>query len=142
MPDGPRTPVERQMAGRGYASLIGLVGGLLIVVGGLIALLGRLAGPAAGSIGAAAGSVVFPLIVFVLGFVVLVVARPRLFWWPGRRTFNALLLIGLGILSWIFAGSSLLVVLGAILAMVAGVVLVVEGFYPRSFSARRWFHRY
>lgn len=128
------------MAGRGVASLIGLVGGLLIVVGGLVALLGQLSGGISAT-GAVAG-LLAPLAVFIVGFVVLVVARPRLFWWPGRRTFNALILIGLGVLTWILSNASLLVVVGAVLAMIAGVALVLEGFIPRQWGIRRWFQRW
>lgn len=125
------------MAGRGFASLIGLVGGLLIVGGALITLLGRLSSGAVGGVGTS--GLLVPFIVLALGFGVLVVARPRLFWWPGRRTFNALLLVGLGLVVWALSSANLLAVIGAFLSILAGIVLVVEGFFPRSLGLRRWF---
>jgi hypothetical protein len=129
------------MSGRGIATLIGLISGVLIIVGGFITFLGHLAGSSLGALGSGTSSVILPIVTVILGFVVLWVSRPRLFWWPGRRTFNGILLVALGVITWIVVGTNLLVIIGSALAMLSGMVLVVEGFLPRSFTFRGLFRR-
>ncbi len=130
------------MAARGLAMILGLIGGLLVSIGGLVSLLSASVRSLSGSTtGFLSGPVVSFLVAFVLGLLILWASRPRWWWWPGRRLFNGVLLVVLGVLAWVFAGGSVLTVIGALLTIVAGVVLPLEGFVGAVFGRGRLFRR-
>lgn len=130
------------MTGRSVAVVIGFLGGLLVLLGGLVRFVLALAGGVGSSSAATLGG---PLLgacgILLLGLLILFTARPRFWWWPGRRLFNGILLIAFGALAWIFAGGSLLVLFGSVLTLVAGVILPLEGYVMSAFGLNRLFRR-
>lgn len=131
------------MAGRSIALFLGFLGGLTILVGALVGFLLPL-----GTHWATGGTVGLALRLIslfvggILGLLVLFTSRPRIFWWPGRRLFNGLVLVVLGAMTWVLLGGTLLTTAGAILTVLAGFLLPLEGFFGRGWGHRRsWFRR-
>lgn len=130
------------MARPSIASLLGFAGGVCVLLGGLLAFLTAALGAVGSrSLGLLAGPVFTLVAAAVLGFLILFTCRPRLLWWPGRRLFNGVLLIVWGLLAYLFAAASLLGTIGAVLAIVAGVVLPLEGFASGFFGRRHLLRR-
>lgn len=131
------------MLGRSVATTIGFIGGILVLLGGLLAfLMGVIRGAAVSGFGPIAGALGALLVAAIFGFLIVFTSRPRFLWWPGRRLFNGVLLVVLGVLTWFLVGGSVLVEVGAILAILAGILLPFEGLIGRPFrSGRRIFHR-
>jgi hypothetical protein len=129
------------MFGRSVSSLIAFVGGALVLLGAMVAfLLSLVNSPTSGA--ALVESTLALLIALVLGVLVFVVARPRLFWWGTGRMVSGFLLLILGALVWFLYGSQILVVVGAVLVLIAGALLLIQGiaFGTLSFG-RRLFRR-
>ncbi len=127
---------------RGISSLLGFLGGILVLVGGLVAfVLAAVREVGTRSFGLLAGPLLGLLVAAVLGFLIVFTCRPRLLWWPGRRLFNGILLIVWGVLAYLFAAASLLGVVGAVLAVLAGVILPFEGLASGFFGRRHLFPR-
>jgi hypothetical protein len=113
---------------RSVALLVGLVGGICVILAGLLSF----ATSALGSVGQRTGGLLLSgvfglLLTLILGVIILFTCRQRIFWWPGRRLFNGILLVFLGVLALLFVAPSALLVVGALLTVVAGVLLPVEG---------------
>lgn len=126
------------MTNRSVALVLGFMGGLLILLGGLLRLLGEL--PQAVSAPMAMrllSTLSFVLATVVLGVIVLWVCRPRVWWWPGRRLLNGILLVVMGAVTWLLLGGELLTVLGAVLAVLAGLLLPLEGLVSGGWRPRR-----
>lgn len=128
---------------RSVATILGTLGGLAILVGGLLQFVLRWSVSAGSpSAGALVSGLLALLLAGVLGFFVLISCRPRLWWWPGRRLFNAVWLIVLGAVAWILLGGSLLTNVGALLTIVAGVVLPFEHLVGRGLGIQGgWLRR-
>jgi hypothetical protein len=116
--------------GRGVASLIGFIGGVLIVLGALVAFLLALAA------GGAVAPLVAALVAGVLGLLVVSLSRPRIVWWPGSRLTIGLLLMVLAALAGLLFAANILIVVGAVAAFLSGVVFLVEAVAWRAFSYR------
>lgn len=131
------------MLGRSFALVIAAVGGVLILLGGVAAfLLSAARSPGAGLAAGLQGAFLALAITLLLGFLVLLTARPRLFWWSGRRLFNAIVLAVLGLLTWVFVGGFVLTAIGAVLTIVGGIALPIEGLVSGLLGgSRRLFHR-
>ncbi|MCI4318852.1 MAG: hypothetical protein L3K23_01800 [Thermoplasmata archaeon] len=129
------------MFGRGLTHLVGLVGGVLIALGGALALLVDLARGAGSSLLTDDAPAAAALLAVVLGIVAVSVSRPHLFRWGGRLALSGAVLIGVGAIVWVLIALNLLVVVGAALTMLAGVLLFVEGLAVGAHSFRRRFGR-
>jgi hypothetical protein len=129
------------MFGRGLANLVGFVGGVLMALGGALALLIDAARGAGPQLAGVAGGVVASLLAVVLGVVAIGLSRPHLFGWGGRRTITGVLMIGVGAIAWVLVSVDLLVLVGAALTMLAGLVFLVEGLFVGASTVRRRFGR-
>ncbi len=114
----------------GLATLLGLIGGVLIIVGvligGLIAGLGDLI---AGNGRGFAGLIYAGVIDLVLGLLILVFTSYSRSHPPPDKAGGGVVLIVLAAIVWFFAGGSLyfiFVVLGAVLALLAGILFLLE----------------
>ncbi len=114
----------------GLATLLGLIGGVLIIVGvligGLIAGLGDLI---AGNGRGFAGLLYAGVIDLVLGLLILVFTSYSRSHPPPDKAGGGVVLIVLAAIVWFFAGGSLyfiFVVLGAVLALLAGILFLLE----------------
>ena len=131
------------MTRRSWAAVVGLFGGILVFTGGLIRFLSSVSGLLSSPNASELFSAFLPFVVTAaLGLVVLWVCRPRLWWWPGRRLWNAVLLIGL--LIWFVSSLSIVTLVGIVLVIVAGFLLLLEGLVfahlrPRGLFRRRLF---
>lgn len=131
------------MLGRSVALILGALGGVLILIGGFVAFLLSLgASGLTGGSAAGHGSWLLLAGTLILGFLVLLTCRPRLFWWPGRRLFNAVILVVLGLVTWVAFGGFAVTAIGALLTVAAGVVLPLEGLLTGTLrEAGRLVHR-
>lgn len=125
------------------ATTVSLVGGVCIALGGLVEFFRTfVAGVHASTLGGVFPAALALTGTLTIGFFVLLTSRPRIIWWPGRRTFNGLLLVLLGILAWVFSGGFILTEVGALLAILGGVLLPFEGLFVGMFGGwRRWLRR-
>lgn len=127
------------MAGRSVATIIGSIGGYLILLGAVVTfVLTWVYSPTL--------SIAGPWIPFfasaLVALFILFTTRPRLIWWQGRRLFNAVVLLVLGVLAWLLSGGSVIAEVGAILVILAAIVLPVEGELLRALGLRRpWYRR-
>ncbi len=132
------------MPGKSFATILGFVGGLAVVAGGLIRFLAFVPRAISSASGSGLAIALAPLLgAFVLGGLMVWVCRPRIWWWPGRRLFNGILLVVLGAAVWILLGGSILFLVGGLLAILAGIFLPIEGMFlrvsrPRRLLARRF----
>jgi hypothetical protein len=125
------------MVGRAVATLLGVVGGLLVALSGLASFVGTLLREGARvSWSAVAPSLVLGIVAGVLGVVLMIVARPRIFWGSGRSLTTGILLIAIAGGTWIILGGGLLLLAGVLLALLAGLIFVVEEFTHKSFFSR------
>jgi hypothetical protein len=125
------------MFGRGLANLVGFVGGVLMALGGALALLIDAARGRGPELAGVAGALVASLLAVMLGVVAIGLSRPPLFGWGGRRTIAGVLLIGVGAIAWVLVSVDLLVLVGAALTMLAGLVFLVEGLFVGASTIRR-----
>lgn len=127
------------MAGRSIATVIGSLGGYLVLLGAVVTLvLSWVHSPTL----SLAGPWIPFLATALVALLILFTSRPRLIWWQSRRLFNALVLLVLGVLAWLLSEGSLIVDVGAILVVLAGIVLPVEGELLRALGIRRpWYQR-
>lgn len=128
---------------RSLATYVALVGGIIVVVGSLVRFFSALASDIATSAAPALLPAALVLLAsLTVSFFILLTSRPRLFWWPGRRWFSAIILVVLGILAFVFSAGFVLTEIGAVLAIVGGVLLPVEGLFVGPFGGRRpWLRR-
>lgn len=131
------------MVGRSFAVVVGFLGGLAVLLGGFLSFLSVLARVPLSSVTWVSFSVALTFLgTVVVGFLILLTSRPRFWWWPGRRLFNGIWLIALGVLAWILAGGFIVSLAGAVLTVIAGVMLPLEGAVFSAFNwRRRWFRR-
>jgi|GEM_PF-5719571 len=130
------------MLGRALATFLGFVGGALVALAGFVTFLGGLLRTGVGTGSAElASSLVLGFVAIVLGVVMVIVSRPRLLWWRGRSLTTGVLLIVLAVATWVIIGGGLLMVLGVLLAVIAGLIFVVEEFTHRSLFSRLGFGR-
>ncbi|HEV2316877.1 MAG TPA: hypothetical protein VGV89_04805 [Thermoplasmata archaeon] len=130
------------MFGRSLATVLGLIGGILVILGGVVEFLMAVAGGFSGGSFAQVWGVLVPMLLAgTLGLFILLSSRPRIWWWPGRRMFNSIVLIFLGVLAWVLIAGSVLVEFGAVFAILAGVVLPLEGLVAGAFGRGSWLFR-
>lgn len=125
--------------GRNLATTLGSIGGYVVLLGGILTFVSAwlraptlfLAGPW------------FPfLATAILALLILFTSRPRLVWWQGRRLFNAFILVVLGALVWLLFGGSIVTTIGAIVTIIAGIILPIEGGLFSALGLRRpWYRR-
>jgi hypothetical protein len=123
--------------GRAIATLLGVLGGLLVALSGLTSFIGSLlrSGATMGS-SALTSSLLPALVAIVLGAVLMILARPRILWWRGRSLTTGILLIVIAVASWVILGGGLVLVLGVLLAVIAGLIFAVEELTHRSLFRR------
>jgi hypothetical protein len=130
----------RTVFGRSIGSTLGFFGGLLVVLGGIVTFLLHLAGGnATPSWGGLLPSIAELAIALIFGALIVFTCGPRMFWSGGSRLFTGILLILFGVLTWILLSGSILIELGALLTIVGGIILPLQGWLGRGFG-RRWYY--
>lgn len=134
------------MFGRALATLLGIFGGLLVALAGLAVLVGDLLRPGTmAGVASLNSSLLFGLAASGMGVIMMIVSRPRIFWWRGRSLTTGITLIVMAVAGWVLLRGGLLLALGALLVVVAGVVFAIEEFTHKTLmqrlglSRRRWF---
>jgi hypothetical protein len=122
------------MVQRSLVTVLAALGALLIVLGGIFGFLlslgrGMYGGPFMGSSGAFA----YGFIAVVLGLVILVFSGYTHFQGATSPLTGGLILIVLGAITWAVVGGWLLVAVGSLLAILAGIILTAN-----SLSGQTW----
>lgn len=127
------------MVGRNLATTLGSIGGYVVLLGGILTFAAAWVRAPTLSL----GGPWFPfLATSILALLILFTSRPRLMWWQGRRLFNAFILVVLGALTWLLFGGSVVTTIGAIVTVVAGILLPIEGDILNVLGLRRpWYRR-
>lgn len=130
------------MLGRTLASVVALLGGILVGLAGAISLVFAVA-TRTGVAQAPGGALSVPLalVAVLLGILVAALARSGAwtFWRP--RLGSAIVLVVLGIIAiWMLAGD-LLASVGAFLTVLGGLGVALEGWLRPPLFSRRWFRR-
>ena len=115
--------------------VFGLVAGLLIVIESLLTLFSSAGSLLAGRSAGTAASLTLAFILFVVGILILVlVRRGRHFWTPRRTVVSGVLLVVLALVVFLLVGlgGSLILLVGAVLALLAGI-LYLTGLGSRLF---------
>lgn len=105
--------------------ILAALGGILIVIGGFLGFFLNIAGSGYGPPYSIGASVVVAAVAILLGIVILIFSGFTRYRGAGRGLAAGISFLILGILTWLVAGRGLLVLLGAILTIIAGLVLVV-----------------
>jgi hypothetical protein len=115
------------MVQRSLVTVLAALGALLIILGGIVGFLLSLGrGMYGGPFLASSGAFVYGVIAVVLGLLILVFSGYTHYQGVGNALTGGLVLIVLGIVTWAVVGGWILVALGAFLAILAGIVLIVE----------------
>ncbi len=113
---------------RTLAHGLGLAGGLLLIVGGVVSLAFGLADAVTGHVFGAIAGVGTAVALGVIGALVLLFAHLASRGWSDRAGTCGVLLVVLAVVSWVVSAGGLNVatLVGGILALVAGVLLLIE----------------
>jgi hypothetical protein len=115
------------MVQRSIVTVLAGLGGVLVILGGILGFLLSI-GPSGygprydGTVGALA----LGLIAIVLGFLILVFSGFTHYQGVDRSVTGGLVLLILGIVTWVIVGGWILIAVGSFLTVVAGLVLVLE----------------
>jgi hypothetical protein len=115
------------MAQRSLVTLLAALGGILVILGGILgALLSgapyRYQMPFYGMWSA----VVLGILAIIFGLIILAYSGATHFSGVGRNLSGAVILIVLGVVTWVVVGAWLLVSIGAFLTIVAGILILGE----------------
>lgn len=115
------------MVQRSVVSILATLGGILVVLGGILGFLLSLGpGMFGPRLDGAASSLVLGTVAVILGLIILFYSGFSHVQGIARGATGAIILIVLGVLSWVVVGQWVLVALGSFLTVLAGLVLVIE----------------
>jgi hypothetical protein len=113
------------MSQRSIITVLAGLGGVLVILGGILGFLLSIGPGGYGPrFGGAADAVVFGLLAIVLGFVILVYSGFTHYQGVDRSVTGGLILVVLGIITWVLVGSWILIAAGSFLTIVAGLGLI------------------
>jgi hypothetical protein len=121
------------MVQRSLVTLLAALGGILVVVGGLLGALLSI-GPARYGMpfGGTWSALVLGLLAVVFGLVILAYSGATHFAGVPRNLSGGIILVVLGVVTWVVVGGWVLVAIGAFLTIVAGMLLLGELFLSES----------
>ncbi len=115
------------MAQRSLVTFLAAFGGILIVLGGFLGfLLSFGAGRFGGQFEGVFGALVLGAIAVIFGLVILVYSGYTHLQGVSRSVTGGLILIVLGVVTWVIVGGWILVAVGSFLTVMAGLVLVAQ----------------
>jgi cation transport ATPase len=126
------------MVQRSLVSLLATLGGILVILGGILGFLLSIGpGMFGPHVDGGVGGLVLGVVAGILGLVILFYSGFTHIQGIRRGASGGLILIVLGIVTWVVVGQWVLVSLGAFLTLLAGVVLLIEVIVadPRSRTA-------
>jgi len=113
---------------RSLVTLLAALGGVLVIIGGIVGFLLSLA-PGAG-FGArgdfVAGAAIYGFVAVILGLIIIVFSGYTHYRGVESNLTGGLILIVLGVVTWIIVGGWVLIAAGSFLAVVAGLILMLE----------------
>jgi len=114
---------EREMG-----HLFGLIGGILVLAGGLFAAAFGVTDLALGHLAGAASSLAAAVVLFVVGALIVLFAHLADHDWKGRPFASGVVLVVLAFVGWaaLGFGANVLALVGAIFALLAGVLYLIE----------------
>jgi hypothetical protein len=112
---------------KSLVSLLAALGGILVILGGIVGFLLSFA-PGGFEMGDrfAAGSLVYGVVAVVLGLIILVFSGYTHYRGLATDATGGVILLVLGVVTWIIVGDWVLVAAGSFLAVLAGLLLLVE----------------
>jgi hypothetical protein len=113
------------MVQRSLVTVLAALGGFLVVLGGVLGFLLSFGPYGYGPRFGVANLVVIAALAVIFGIVIVIYSGITHLRSPERSLTDGLVLMVLGIVTWVIAGEWLLVSLGSFLTVLAGVVLVV-----------------
>lgn len=113
------------MVQRSLVTLLAALGGILVILGGILGFLLGLAPNGDGPRFDQVNLVVLAALAVIFGFVILVFSGFTHLRGPERNLTGGVVLMILGLVTWVIAGDWLLVALGAFLTVLAGLILLV-----------------
>jgi len=115
------------MVQRSLVSVLATLGGILVILGGILGfLLSFGPGMYGPHLDGAASSLVLGAVAVIVGLLILFYSGFTHIQGLARGATGGVILIVLGIVAWVVVGGWVLVALGSFLAVLAGVVLLVE----------------
>jgi hypothetical protein len=115
------------MVQRGLVAVLGAIGGILVILGGILGFLLSLGDQGFGPrFGMDSGALVYGIVAVILGFLILVFSGYTHFRGADRSIVGGVILIVLGVIAWAVVGGWVLVAIGAVLAVLAGLLLCFE----------------
>lgn len=113
------------MVQRSLITLLAALGGILVILGGLLGFLLSLAPEGSGThLYGVFNALVLGVLAIIFGIVILVYSGFTHLRDPERNLTGGVVLVILGIITWVIAGDWLLVALGSFLTVVAGLILL------------------
>jgi hypothetical protein len=119
--------VGSKMAQRSLVTLLAALGGILVILGGILGFLLSLGPRGFGPMfDSAAYAAVFGALAVILGVIILVFSGFTHLRGAERNLTGGVVLIVLGVVTWIIVGDWVLVAAGSFLTIVAGLVLLAQ----------------
>lgn len=110
--------------------VVAALGGILVSLGGILGFLLRLGprgfGPGYPGYYGVASALAFGVLAVIFGLIILVCSGYTRRWIARRNMASGVILVVIGIVTWLVLGSWLLVAIGSFLTVVAGLVLLAE----------------
>jgi len=113
------------MVQRSLVTFLAALGGILVILGGLLGLLLSFGPYGYGPRFGVASIVVLSVLAIIFGLAILIFSGVTHFRATEQNLAGGVVLIVLGLVTWIISGGLLLVAVGSFLTIVAGLVLVV-----------------
>jgi uncharacterized membrane protein YesL len=121
------------MVQRSLVTVLAALGAILIILGGILGfLLSFGSDEFGGQLGADSSALVYAIVAVVLGLLILLFSGYTHYRAASRSLVSGVILIVLGAVAWEVVGGWILVALGALLAIVAGLILTVEALLGES----------
>jgi hypothetical protein len=121
------------MVQRSLVTVLAAIGAILMILGGILGFLLSLGSERfGGQLGGDAGAFVYAIVAVVLGLLVLLFSGYTHYRGTDRSLVGGIVLIVLGAIGWEVVGGWLLVAIGSVLAVLAGLILTVEALLGES----------
>ena len=132
MPEGRDRRIGLNMVQRNVVTILGALGAILVSLGGIVGFLLSLgASGYGGRIGGTLSALLYGVVAVVLGSIILVFSGYTHYRGVERSVTGGIVLMVVAIVTWVVVGGGVLIVLGSVLALLAGFLLVFESVVER-----------
>ena len=115
------------MVQRSLVTVLAALGAVLIVLGGILGFLLSLGNGGFGErFGSDLGAATYGAIAVILGLLILLFSGYTQYRGPHRSLTGGIVLIVLGVIGWSIVGGWVLVAIGSVLTLLAGLILTIE----------------